>query len=308
MYNIPLENFIALYQARSVTKAAESLYLSRQALSQSLKTMEKELGFPLFTRTNSGLVPTKEGEILYRYACEALKLKEEAFSQIQALRQKRVLSLALHVIYYSRTQLRSIKDACCRITGFNPEIINISTSREGLDLVLEGKADLAATYKPPDTAGVKCIRGITQREPLLLMKQSDPLSRLASVDFLSDLKDREVIFLSSEIMNSVSPSLQAQNATPSLLAGDRELLWESLETDGAVMIIQAQSRSVFLQKDITVRRLSNFPVKLGFYLLTGENQNSPALSQLTEYLTGEFQEQRESENKMNDHLFHTGLS
>ena len=303
-----LEYFIALYQTKSVTKAAKSLFMTRQALSLGLSAMEEELGVPLFIRMSTGLEPTKEGEILFRYACDALKTREEVVSQVQASHQNTALSLALHTILYSRSQLRSIKEACQRITGFNPKIIHISSNQEGLDLILQGKADLAVVYKPLSTKGVQCISVIDPSEHLLLMSTSDPLSRTESVDFLSDLKDREVIFLSSELMNSMSDSLRLQNATPILLSADRELLWESIETDKSVMVIPSQCRSVFLNKDTTVRRLTNYPIKTGVFLLARADSRSAAVNQLIEFFAGEFQEKREAENQLEDRLFHTGLS
>ena len=303
-----LEYFIALYQTKSVTKAAKSLFMTRQALSLGLSALEEELGVPLFIRMSSGLEPTKEGEILFRYACDALKTREEVVSQVQASHQNTALSLALHTILYSRSQLRSIKEACQQITGCNPKILHISSNQEGLDLILQGKADLAVVYKPLSTKGVQCISVIDPAENLLLMSTSDPLSRTKGVDFLSDLKDREIIFLSSELMNSVSDSLRLQNATPILLSADRELLWESIETDKALMAIPAQCRSVFLNKDTTVRRLTNYPIKTGVFLLARADSRSAAVNQLIEFLAGEFQEKREAENQLEDRLFHTGLS
>ena len=302
-----LENFIALYQTRSITKASESLFMTRQALSVNLKVMEDEIGVPLFIRVSNGLEPTREGEILFRFACDSVKAKEEAMAQIHAIGEYAALSLALHVIFYSRAQLRSIKEACRSITGSNPRIANISTSREGMDLVLQGKADLAATYYPLEHKGLQCIRVIDPCEFLILMNRSDPLSQLAYVDYLSDLKDREVIFLSSEIMNKASDCLYPQNATPVLLTADRALFHESLETDNSVTVIQAQTRSVFLNQDTTVRRLVNFPTELGFYILTREGVLSAPLKQLVEFLTVDFRKKRKEENQRADQLYLTEM-
>ena len=303
-----LENFIVLYQTQSITKASESLFMTRQALSLSLKSMEDELGVPLFIRVSNGLEPTREGEILYLYARDTIKAKEDVLFRIKSTRKNAALSLAFHVIFYSREQLRSIKEVCQRLTGFNPKIINISTSKEGLDLIQQGKADLAATYTPQSQKGVQCISVISPCDFLLVMNRNDPLTQKESVDFMSDLKEREIVFLSSGIMNRTRDDLRAQNATPIFLTPDRALLHESLETDNSVMIIQSQSRSVFLSENTTVRRLRNFPMDLGFFLLIREDSRSDALSQLIEFLTGEFQEKREAENQEADRLYHTGLS
>lgn len=49
-------------QSGSISKAAENLYISQQALSESLKLLEDALGFRIFSRSNKGVKPTPEGE------------------------------------------------------------------------------------------------------------------------------------------------------------------------------------------------------------------------------------------------------
>lgn len=46
----------------SVKQAAEKLYISQQALSESVRSLEKELEFQIFSRTNKGIIVTEKGE------------------------------------------------------------------------------------------------------------------------------------------------------------------------------------------------------------------------------------------------------
>ena len=46
---------------RSITQAADNLFISRQALSKIVKQLESELGFQVFTRSNQGIIPTAKG-------------------------------------------------------------------------------------------------------------------------------------------------------------------------------------------------------------------------------------------------------
>lgn len=46
----------------SITRAAEQLYISQQALSESLRLLENELGFPIFQRSRKGVTPTPTGQ------------------------------------------------------------------------------------------------------------------------------------------------------------------------------------------------------------------------------------------------------
>ena len=50
----------------SITQVADKLYISRQALSESVRLLEQELGFAIFQRSNKGVVPTPEGEIFLK--------------------------------------------------------------------------------------------------------------------------------------------------------------------------------------------------------------------------------------------------
>ena len=59
---------------KSITKAAQKLYLTQPSLSHCISTIEKQLGTRLFRRTSGGLILTYAGEKYYRMACEVLRI------------------------------------------------------------------------------------------------------------------------------------------------------------------------------------------------------------------------------------------
>lgn len=63
-----LEYLLAVYRNRSVTTASKELFVAPSSISISIGKMEKELGYPLFSRTQKGLIPTKRGEKVLEYA------------------------------------------------------------------------------------------------------------------------------------------------------------------------------------------------------------------------------------------------
>ncbi|MBQ4551853.1 MAG: LysR family transcriptional regulator [Clostridia bacterium] len=67
---------------RSITKAAQKLYLTQPSLSHCITNIEKQLGTRLFRRTSSGLVLTYAGERYYRMACEVLRVYAAFESEI----------------------------------------------------------------------------------------------------------------------------------------------------------------------------------------------------------------------------------
>ncbi len=79
-----MEYFLAVCDYGGVTPAAEALFLTPQALSKSIRTLEKELDAPLFCRKKSGLALTPFGEkalaeirrLVDEYHTAALRLGE----------------------------------------------------------------------------------------------------------------------------------------------------------------------------------------------------------------------------------------
>jgi DNA-binding transcriptional LysR family regulator len=73
MMDLNLYNaFCAVVEKASVSRAADALFISQQAISYNIKQLETELGSPLFTRTPRGMTPTPEGRRLYATVKEAL--------------------------------------------------------------------------------------------------------------------------------------------------------------------------------------------------------------------------------------------
>ncbi|QJW47250.1 LysR family transcriptional regulator [bacterium BFN5] len=59
-------------EEKSITKAAERLYISQPALTYRLKNMEKEFKTKILIRTSTGILLTSQGEQLLHYANEML--------------------------------------------------------------------------------------------------------------------------------------------------------------------------------------------------------------------------------------------
>lgn len=66
----------------SMNRAAQRLYLAQSSLSAGIHSLEEELGFSLFRRSNRGVAPTPEGEEFLAYARQIVsqyRLTEERF-------------------------------------------------------------------------------------------------------------------------------------------------------------------------------------------------------------------------------------
>ena len=56
-----LKYVIEVSRSRSISKAAQNLFISQPSLSNSIRELEKEIGIAIFSRTNKGILITQEG-------------------------------------------------------------------------------------------------------------------------------------------------------------------------------------------------------------------------------------------------------
>ena len=58
----------ALAEERSITRAAERLFISQPAITYRLRMLEREFGTSLAVRTPAGIILTPQGEYLAKYS------------------------------------------------------------------------------------------------------------------------------------------------------------------------------------------------------------------------------------------------
>ena len=56
-----LQYVLEVYRAGSVSQAAKNLFVGQSSVSLSISNLEKELGYPVFIRSTSGVVLTPRG-------------------------------------------------------------------------------------------------------------------------------------------------------------------------------------------------------------------------------------------------------
>jgi DNA-binding transcriptional LysR family regulator len=82
-----LEVFVAVARERRFSRAAEKLYRTQSAVSQTIRKLEDEIGEALFDRSSREGVLTDAGKVLYEYAEKLLNLRGEATESLAELRE-----------------------------------------------------------------------------------------------------------------------------------------------------------------------------------------------------------------------------
>lgn len=148
-----LTAFVEVARRRSVSRAADSLYVTQPALSARLQRLERELGARLFSRTPRGMRLTEAGEAFLPYAVRALDTLADGRRLVDSFERGGAGRLALGAAPAVSTYVlpRLLK----RFSVGHPRVaVSVKTghSEEVLDLVLREQADvgLVRALRHPD--------------------------------------------------------------------------------------------------------------------------------------------------------------
>ncbi len=135
----------------SLTKAAQELYISQPAVSQSVKQLETQLGVILFNRTHRGMELSAAGKVIYRQVQDALSMVEDAENKLSVLTSTATGTIRIgatdSIFYYILAD--KISEYNQKYPGVKLELVS-STSPYTLAQLKEGKCDVAFINLPID--------------------------------------------------------------------------------------------------------------------------------------------------------------
>lgn len=145
-----LRTFVTVHRAGSFTRAAALLGLSQPAVTAQIRTLERQLGRPLFLRQARGVTPTAIGDELAHKAAPHLDaLVEIAETGLDEHSSLRTLHLAGPPEFTAERALPALAE----LTGDDGQGLTLRASFGNADETLEGLAaghhDLAITTARP---------------------------------------------------------------------------------------------------------------------------------------------------------------
>ncbi|GAB2838014.1 LysR substrate-binding domain-containing protein [Actinoallomurus bryophytorum] len=144
-----LAYFVAVAEVRHFTRAAETLRVAQPSLSKQIRTLEAELGAPLFSRARGNIALTPAGDALLPLARRILADVETARREVQdltGLRRGRVRLGATPSLFAGL-----LADALARFRGRYPGIelrVDEGGSRDLVRDLARGHLDLALIILP----------------------------------------------------------------------------------------------------------------------------------------------------------------
>lgn len=107
-----LRYFLAVCEAKNISKAAEALHISQPSLSRQLKNLEAELGVTLFYRGHQEITLTQEGYYLQEHAEEIISLTNKTQ---QNIKRSQIISDELYIGAGESIAIKRVMDIIHRI-------------------------------------------------------------------------------------------------------------------------------------------------------------------------------------------------
>lgn len=238
-----LSAILTIIQEGSITAASKKLFVSQPALSQLVKTVEGELGAPLFERDNNRLILTHAGK-LYLNAAQAIQAIDNNL-HLQVAESKNDICGELHMGISNQRGLQLLPYVIPRFAGMYP-FISIKLIEKGSDvlerMVREGQCDIAFVTTTKKNNHLHYILIESEKIVLIANKNTEIAHRFEDGATIDIAEARDEVFIS---MNNDHSIRVIQNRLFESHGLNPHILLETTNMEAAKAIV-AHSNTVFL--------------------------------------------------------------
>jgi len=216
-----LKYVIEVSRSRSISKAAQNLFISQPSLSNAIKELENEIGIAIFLRTNKGIILTTEGSEFLGYARQVVEqaaLLESRYSNVQPLQQHFSVS-SQHYAFAVSAFVRLLKEYnqeeyefTLKETKTYEIIADVKNLRSEIGILYVNDFNKKVIYKFLEEGNL-IFHQLFEANPHVFISSQNPLAKQAFVT-LSDLMpypylsfeqgDYNSFYFSEEILSTIS--------------------------------------------------------------------------------------------------------
>lgn len=194
MTTYSLQAFKAVYENKSIAKAAEQQHITPQGLGKTLRNLEKELGVPLFERYSTGSVPTAYAHLLYEKANRIIELLDEIRDGVKGNTEKEKIIVNVPITsglmdYFPQQFVENFEQK------YNVKLNIFQTHDYGIEqFLLKGESNIGIVGGPVDTTKFHVKKFLSIRH-VLVLNDHDALSDKETIAY-QDLDGRRIALIS----------------------------------------------------------------------------------------------------------------
>lgn len=262
-----LRYFVKLAEVGHYTKAAEQLCIAQPSLSHAMRTLETELGVPLFERSGRNTVLTRYGREFLHCAQRTLATLDQGVGSLQHSAQGEGLIRlgfvrALGTVFIPKLAAQFLAAHPDKDIRFE---FHADRTPELLDGLMEQRYDLVFCSHPSPERHLTAVP-VTSQELVLIVPSDHPLADRESVDLAETLNDPQICFSSGSGLREVIDELF-------LASGGRPPIAYETEEDQVIAGLVAQGFGIavvpymdlLLKLDLAILRISAPPYKREFF-------------------------------------------
>ena len=184
--------FVAVYQERSFTAAAERVHATQSGLSMQIKELEERIGVKLFDRSPKGVEPTAAGQKLYSRALEVVRHVKGLREEMRAIRGEEIGIVRVGLMpTFTRS---AIAPVLAKFASDWPYVeLKVHEAYSGMltEMVSREQLDFALVPPSADITGVRSEH-VARESELLVTSSNTPRQHLAPVS-LSEIDPLKLI-------------------------------------------------------------------------------------------------------------------
>jgi DNA-binding transcriptional LysR family regulator len=175
-----LEVFLAVAREGRFSRAAEKLFRTQSAVSQTIHKLEEELGEPLLDRSSRDGLLTDAGRVLQEYAERLLNLRNDAQEALVELRELHKGKLGIAANEFTALYLLPVLGEFRRLHPMIKIVVQRALGSHIPDDVLRHNSELGVlTYDPQEPQ--LCSTVVYLDELIFVVPPSHPLARAQQV-------------------------------------------------------------------------------------------------------------------------------
>ena len=218
MTTTQIQCFLAVAIEESFSKAAEKMFISHQALSKHIRTLEAEMGIVLLDRSNKRrVVLTDAGKVMFDAWTEIHRIAEEAIERAKRIQEaeERSLIIGIQDMKFVRSYvvplIRTIQSSNVEISleyrlGSPVELFRMLDSEE-VDMLIMISSDINENTRLQTV--VLCENALNL---VVAMSKHHPLAKRKKVT-LKDLEDETILMIDSSYSGEAAKRFQKDLVT-----------------------------------------------------------------------------------------------
>lgn len=258
--NLPqLQYFKALAENPRLTDVAKELFIAQSTLSNSIKSLENDLGVELFEHKGHRLELTSSGKVFYRYISHALSTIEEGciFAKAPDKAASDTVVLGIEPLIrreYARVAIESYKDAAERP---NAQFSTVVESYEGiLSGLRSGSIDAGMVLTDTKTSDLLCEK-VGKYSLTAVLNVNHPLADKPLLSMADITKSAIVSYHpNSPLAGQIKPILDTYGIQVARYLEDDSALCAELCRDSTVIGLMRSTTEIKLYRQITFKPIA----------------------------------------------------